>query len=131
MSRVAFDHERGSWVDLSGVRNDINLKPEDDDYFYVNEGRGIVLKCFREWRKWNDPLGDIFALNGKKVAEIPPYFHPEFRGNKDLYKSRVGWVQESGEVFTNFVIYCPTLQDFRISLNMDEMKYTRPSFGVR
>ncbi len=129
MSRVTY--KNGGWADSNGPRPGIGFEPPsgDDYYFHVVE-RGIVLRWFNKDCGESEPLGEVYSVSGRKIASIPPFVHPAYRGLKLSYHSRLAWVQGGDDVLS-FVMHCQNPQDFRLKLDLRTMEYLEPEFGVR
>ena len=91
MSRIAY--KDGGWVDLDGLRSDIQFKPLDqkDYYFHVPKAE-IVLRLYSRQCASKEPLGEILTVEGDRVVYVPPFKHPDYKGFDKFYKSQIGWV---------------------------------------
>lgn len=82
-------------------------------------------------KKFDEPLGKILDLNGMETASIPQFVHPNYKDLKKFYRSRMAWVLGLSENVLSFVVYCRSPQDFRIKLDLNNLQYFDPEFGVR
>ncbi|WP_107496969.1 hypothetical protein [Thalassobius sp. I31.1] len=127
----AIAYKDGGWIDLNGRRSDVNLlRPFDSDYYYATE-KGKILRLYSDACNGTERLGEILSLEGKVVAEIPPFVHPSFKEPKKLYKSQLAWVQYENGDDVGFVVYCANPQDFRVKFNLSTLNFSAPEFGVR
>jgi hypothetical protein len=130
MSVIAY--QDGGWIDLDGLRPDIQFKPLDQkDYYFHVPKTEIVLRLYSRQCGSKEPLGEILTLKGKKIGDVPPFKHPNFKDFDKYYESQIGWVDGVKGNIVSFVIHCRTPQDFRVKLDLDTLTYSKPEFGVR
>lgn len=131
MNRIVYKKSDHCWVDKNGARDDVHLTADETDYYYAINDLGIVFRCFDSQQNWDKALGVIYHFNGNKVQDIPLLIHPDYNGSRTMYKSRISWIEGCKDGNLVFVIDCTVLEGFRSTMNLQTMKFTGFSFGIR
>jgi len=123
MSRIAYKNSDRCWLDSKGLRKDICLPPDEIDYYYIVDDLKVILRFFDERSDWDETLGIIYDLSGEKIKDVPAFYPSMYSGVKNLYKSRVSWVQSYKEGLLTLIISGTGLKEFRAILDLEKVKF--------
>lgn len=129
--RVVYDTAKGVWKALGRDVPSIEAPHVDGDYYYFVQRRGWLLRFFGGWIAGDANLGQILALDGRHMTDLPPFLPTSYRGRLQDYKSQIGWIGEVDGDTLVVTMYCPDPGDFRMVLDLRGPDFDFLSFDVR